>query len=148
MAPDPRLNSAFLLRDGLGPRLRAALVDSFKFSLIAGKGVTVQIFLAALYKLSSSEVALFFSATQPLEKFLQELSSIDVGVPAIAAMRNPGDPTRGLHSQLDTQLVELFTKTIQADSERRGPADGADFMRILSNDAVTETVLRNELGLI
>lgn len=126
-----------------------ALVDSFKFSLIAGKGVTVPIFLASLYKSSPSEVALFFSATQPLEKMLQGLSSIDVSVQEIAPARNPDDhSTRGFDSQIDAQLVELLTKTVKANSEGRGPADVADFMNIVSNDAEAATLLRNELGLI
>ena len=111
--------------------------------------MTVQIFLAALYKSSPSEVALFLSATQPLEKLLQGLSSIDVSVPEIAPARNPDDhSTRGLHSQIDALLVDMLTKTVNADSGRKGPADVADFMRIVCNDAVTASLLRNELGLI
>jgi hypothetical protein len=149
MAPEESPNLAFLLRDGLGVRLRMALVDSFKFSLIAGKGLSVQIFLAALYKSSPSEVALFFSATTPLEKLLQGLSSIDVTVHEIAPVRNPDDhSTRGFHSKIDALLVDLLTKTVNVASQRRAQADIVDFMSIVSNDAEAETLLRNELGLI
>jgi hypothetical protein len=45
-------------------------------------------------------------------------------------------------------LIELLNKTVNADSERKDPADVADFKSIVSNDAVTATLLRNELGLI
>jgi hypothetical protein len=149
MASEERPNFPLLILDGLGLQLRMALVESFKFSLIAGKGVTVPIFLASLYRSSPSEVALFFSATQPLEKLLQELSSIDISVREIAPARNPDDhSTRGISSQIDALLIELLNKTVKADSERKGPADVADFMSIVSNDAVTATLLRNELGLI
>jgi|ERR1700736_1643284 hypothetical protein len=149
MAFDQPPNLAFLMRDGLSTRLRIALMDSFKFSLIAGEGITVLIFIASLYKSAPSEVAPFFSATQPLEKLLQGFSSIDVSVHAIAPASNPGNASaRCLSSQVDALLVDLLTKTIDADSGREGPADVADFMRIVCNDAVSETLLRNELGLI
>jgi hypothetical protein len=124
-------------------------MDSFKFSLIAGNGATVQIFLASLYKSAPSEVALFFSAIQPLENLLQGLSSIDLSVHEIVPARNPEDHrTRGLSSQVDSLLVDLLTKAVKADSGRKGPADVLDFMRVVSNDKKTETLLRNELGLI
>lgn len=149
MAPEERPNLALLLRDGLGPQLRMALVNSFKFSLIAGKSVTVPIFLAALYKSSPSEIARFFSATQALEKLLQGLSSIDVSSHELWPETNPDDPsTRGVHSQVDALLVDLLTKTVNVGPDRRGQADVADFMSIVSNDAETVTLLRNELGLI
>ena len=83
------------------------------------------------------------------EKLLQGLSSIDVSVQEIAPARNPDDhSTSVFHSQVDALLVDLLTKTVNADSERKGPADVADFMNIVSNDAQTSTLLRNELGLI
>ena len=53
-------------------------MDSFKFSFIARQGMTVPIFLAALYRSSPSEIAPFFAATEPLEKLLQEFTAIDV----------------------------------------------------------------------
>ena len=149
MALEERPNLALLMRDGLGLQLQVALADAFKFSLIAGKSITVPIFLASLYKSSPSEVARFFSVTQPLEKLLEGLSSIDISVQEIAPARNPDDhSTSGFHSQVDALLVDLLAKTLNADSERRGPAEVADFMSILSNDADTATSLRNELGLI
>jgi hypothetical protein len=124
-------------------------MDSFKFSLIAGNGVTVQIFLASLYKVAPSEVAPFFSATQPLQDLLQGLSSIDLSVHEILPARNPDDhSTRGLSSQVDALLVDLLRKTATMNSEGKGSADVLDFMRIVSNDKKTGTLLRNELGLI
>ena len=149
MAHDQRPNLGLLMRDGLGPRLRMALVDSFKLSLIAGNGVTVQIFLASLYKSSPAEVAFFLSGTEPLEKLLQGFSTIDVSVHEIAPARNPGDPTTGLSSTIDKQLTDLLTHAAEAGSDRgKGPADVADFMKILSNDEATVALLRTDLGLI
>ncbi len=149
MAPEEHPNFAIGILYGLSTRMRMALMDAFKFSLIAGKGVTVQIFLTSLYKASPSEVALFFSTTQPLEKLLQGISSIDLSVHEIAPARNPDDHfTGGIDSTIDPLLVALLTKTVNAASERKSPADVADFMNIVFNDAQTAAILRNDLGLI
>jgi len=149
MAPEEQPNSVIGIRDRLSTRMRMALMDAFKFSLIAGEGVTVRIFLTSLYKASPSEVALFFSTTQPLEKLLQGVSSIDLSVHEIAPARNPDDHfTRGIDSPIDPLLVALLTKTVNASFERNSPADVADFMNIVVNDAQTAAILRNDLGLI
>ena len=53
---------------GLSQRLLMVLVGSFRFGLVAGKGLTLQVFLASLYKSFPVEVAPFFSGTEQLEK--------------------------------------------------------------------------------
>jgi hypothetical protein len=150
MAPEQRSNFAFRIINGLGPGMRAALMDSFKLSLIAGKGaITVQIFLASLYRSSPSEVAAFFVEAEPLQKLARALSSIDVSVQEIRPARTPDDhSTKGIHSGIDPLLVDLLTKTVDAGSGRESPADVADFMSVVSNDPVTAALLRDELGLI
>jgi hypothetical protein len=74
MTPDKTPSLALLLSNGLGPLLRMALVESFKFGLIAESEITVKIFLESLYKSSPAEVGFFFSGTAPLGRLLQELS--------------------------------------------------------------------------
>jgi hypothetical protein len=150
MAPEQRSNFAFRIINGLGPGMRAALMDSFKLSLIAGKGaITVQIFLASLYGSSPSEVAAFFVEAEPLQKLVQALSSIDVSVQEIWPARTPDDhSTKGVGSRIDPLLVELLTKTVDAGSGREGHADVADFMSVVGNDPVAAALLRDELGLI
>jgi hypothetical protein len=134
MAPEQRGNFAFRIINGLGPGMRTALMDSFKLSLIAGKGViTVQIFLASLYRSSPSEVAAFFVEAEPLQKLAQALSSVS---------------TKGIHSGIDPLLVELLTKTVDASSGRESQADVGDFMSVVGNDPVAVALLRDELGLI
>src|SRR5215471_15507921 len=144
MATGERSNLALLLRDCLGPQLQAALVDSFKFSFITRQGMTVPIFLAALYRSSPSEIAPFFAATEPLEKLLQEFTAIDVSSHELWPASNAdGSSTRGIHSQVDAPLIDLLMKTVNLDSDRKGQAGVADFMSIASNDAKTVSVLQN-----
>ncbi|HYK40122.1 MAG TPA: hypothetical protein VEU98_08840 [Candidatus Eremiobacteraceae bacterium] len=70
-------------------------------------------------------------------------------IPSRASESNPDGPsTRGIHSQVDAPLIDLLTKTVKLDSDRKGQADVADFMSVASNDAKTVSVLQNELGLI
>lgn len=45
MAPDKTPSLALLMSNGMGPRLRMALVESFKFSLIAQSEINVKMFL-------------------------------------------------------------------------------------------------------
>ena len=124
-------------------------MGAFKFGLVAGKGMNVEIFLASLYKSFPAEVAPFFFGTQPLEELVQELSSIDLSVHEIAPATNPGDPGKMLMSKMDERLVDLLTQTATEATELgKSPADVADFMRILSRDARTTTQLKNDLGLI
>ena len=148
MAPDKTPNLALLISNGLSPRLRMALMESFKFSLAAESEITVKMFLAALYRSSPVEVGFFFSGTAPLERLLQELSSIDVSVHEIAPARNRGDRPTGPSTTVAVKLTDLL---VQAAEARRGevkvPSEIADFMRVLSNDAETVALLRNDLGL-
>jgi hypothetical protein len=148
MAPDKTPSLALLMSNGLGPRLRMALVESLKFSLVAKSEITVKMFLVSLYKSSPAEVGFFFSGTAPLERLLQELSSIDVSVHEIAPARNRGDRPTGPSTTLDVKLTDLL---VQAAEARRGQekvsVEIADFMRVLSNDAETVAFLRNDLGL-
>src|SRR5580704_18892929 len=141
MAPDQRSNPVLPMWRGLSLRLLMVLMGSFKFGLVAGKGMTVQVLLASLYKSFPAEVAAFFSGTEPLEKLVQELSSIDLSVHEIAPATNPGDPAKMMMSKIDERLVDLLTQTAKAGSEPgKSPADVEDFMRILSNDAVAATL--------
>src|SRR5262249_21759398 len=126
VAPDI-ISRLFLLTTGggLGPRLRMALMESFKFSLVANSEMTVRLFLVSLYKLSPAEVGFFFSDTAPIEKLLQELSSIDVSVHEITPAKAPGGPTTGMSNTLNVKLTDLL---IRAAEVQHG-AEISDFMR-------------------
>jgi len=148
MASDQRPNPVPLLLRGLSQRLLTVMVGSFRFGLVAGKGITLQVFLASLYKSFPAEVVPFFSGTEQLEKLVRELSSVDLSAHEIAPATNPGDPGRMLLSKMDERLVGLLSQTAEtASGKGKPPADIAEFLRVLSNDAAAVTLLRNELGL-
>jgi hypothetical protein len=51
---------------GLSERLWRALMGACRLGLIAGRGLTVEVFLVSLYKSFPTEVAPFFYDAQPL----------------------------------------------------------------------------------
>jgi hypothetical protein len=148
MASDQPPNLVPLMLRGLSKRLLMVLVGSFRFGLVAGKGINLQVFLASLYKSFPAEVAPFFFGTEQLEKLVRELSSIDLSAHEIAPATNPGDPGMMLMSKMDERLVGLLSRTAEVTSGKgNAPADIAEFLKVLSNDAAALTLLRNELGL-
>ncbi len=137
----------FLL-GGLNQQLLAVLFGGFRFTLVAGSGMTVQVFLASLYRSFPAEVAPFLSEIEPLQKLVEQLSSIDISAHEITPAANPGDPAKMLMSKIDERLVDILSQTVKAATENgTSRADVGDFMRVLSNDLVSVAELRNGLGL-
>jgi hypothetical protein len=148
MEYDKRPNPVPLMLRGLSQRLLMVLMGSFHFGLVAGQGMTLQVFLASLYRSFPADVAPFFSGTEQLERLVRELSSIDVSAHEITPATNPGDPGKMLLAKMDERLVDLLSLAAKAASEKgKAPADIAEFLRVLSSDPAAVTLLRNELGL-
>src|SRR5260370_9330462 len=117
MVSDQRPSPVPLILRGLSQRLLTVMVGSFRFGLVAGKGITLQVFLASLYKSFPAEVVPFFSGTEQLDKLVRELSSIDLSAHEIAPATNPGDdPGRMLITKMDERLVGLLSQTAETAS--------------------------------
>jgi len=149
MAPDYTSERLPILVRGLSERLRMALMGAFRLGLVAGRGLTVEVFLLSLYKSFPTEVAPFFYDAQPLERLAQELSLISLSAHEIAPAISPGDPAKMLLSRIDEPLVKLLSQTAKSASDPgKEPADVTEFMTVLGHDAETLTVLQNERGLM
>ena len=142
-------NPVPLLLRGLSQRLLTVLIGAFRFGLVTGRGMTVDVFLALLYKSFPAEIAPFFSETGTLERLVLNLSSIDLSAHEIAHATAPGDLGKMLLSEMDHRLVELLSQAAKSASTiGGGRADVADFMQVLGNDAETVALLQTERGLI
>ena len=124
------------------------LMGAFRLGLVAGRGLTVEVFLVSLYKFFPTEVTPYFSDAQPLERLARELSLISLSTHEIAPAKNPGDPAKMLLARIDEPLVRLLSQTAKRASDPgKEPADVPEFMTVLGHDAETLTVLQNERGL-
>jgi hypothetical protein len=149
MAPEHNSVRLPILARGLSERLRMALMGAFRLGLVAGRGLTVEVFLVSLYKSFPTEVAPFFHDAQPLERLAQELSLISLSAHEIAPAISPSDPAKMLLSRIDEPLVRLLSEAAKRASDPgKEPADVAEFMTVLGHDAETVTVLQNERGLM
>ena len=149
MAPDHISERLPILMRGLSERLRMALMGAFRLGLVAGRGLTVEVFLVSLYKSFPSEVPPFFYNAQPLEKLAHELSLISLSAHEIVPAISPGDPAKMLLSRIDEPLVKLLSQTARRASDPgKELADVTEFMTVLGHDAETLTVLQNERGLV
>jgi hypothetical protein len=108
LGSDPNLVPLF--RRGMSQRLLMVLPPSIKSSFATCKGLTIQGFLAALYKASQLRSHPFFSTTELSDKLVQGRSSVDFSARAIAPATNPGDPARMLMSRMDQRLVDLVVR--------------------------------------
>lgn len=141
MGPDPNSAIAPLL-SGLNEKLLRTLISGArKFALVAGRPMTVEIYLAALFQSFPEEVGAFFTHIQPLAEMAGALSSVDVSAHEIEPSRNPGDPSKMLMLKLDEPLIRILRRVAEASrasgADRAGISDFINALR-LDNETVNQ----------
>ncbi|SRR5712691_4251972 len=139
-----------MLANTLGERLlRVLMQDAVKCALASKGPITVEIYLASLYRAFPDETASFFYQTEPLMKMAQELYPADLKSSTVWSLRNPPTPQSLLALQIEDQLAFLLLRAAQFSSaSRRGRADLADFIGVLSLDDETIVRLHRQRNLI
>ena len=134
----------------LGDRLLKVLTqDAPKCASASSQPITVEIYLAALYRSFPDETASFFYQTEPLIKMAEELYPTDLKSAALWSLKNPVNPQSLLRLKIDDQLAGLLLQAAKFSSASgRGRADLADFFGVLSLDDETIVRLHRERNLI
>jgi len=137
------------LLQSLSERLLAVLMgDARKFALSSNGPITIEIYLAALYRSFPDEVGAFFSSREPLAQMAEKLSSVDISPHEIEPTSRPGDPARVLNVKMHEGLVRLLSRAAKTPSDSgKGRADLVDLMGALSVDDETVARLQKERNL-
>ena len=148
--PESIRDAVPILANNLSEKLLMVLMDdAFACALTLKSPITLEIFLAVLYRSFPNQVAGFFFQSEGLEKMARELCPTNPEKARAPSPERYPTPRFIMTLKIEDRLAYMLLQAAQfASSSGRGRADISEFIGVLSLDDETLKRLHRERNLI